>query len=307
LGVLKFKIIITEDNRARHRIRIEKQLHKKISKEEKARLGDGLFPNDMLALIISFIYVFLVIGLGTALSRRSKAGKSDISRKIVHIGAGNAIFFWPLYEHAWVVSVVPWVLAIFVLLLTPKSRVKAFRDMFQSMARDADRKKGHIIGPLLYIISIGLLVSAFGYGPYYPYFVFGAIGIEIMIWGDGFACLIGKRYGNSSKYEVFGCSRSVVGSFALLVFGFAAAMVTMLYFNSIVPLIQPSLALPVALTLPIMLETALIAAVVAMILEAITPFGIDNLTVPLLTTLVVLIIMLQLGLVAPVAWQWFVH
>jgi phytol kinase len=270
-------------------------------------LPDGLFPNDIVALVITYVYVFFVIGLGTILSKRSKAGKSDISRKIVHIGAGNAIFFWPLYEHAWVVSLAPWTLAIFVLLLTPKSRVKVFRDMFQSMAREMDRKKGHIIGPLLYIISIGLLVSAFGYGSYYPYFVIGAIGIEIMIWGDGFACLIGKRYGSSSKYEVFGCSRSVVGSLTLLVFGFIATMVTMFYFNSIVPLIQPSLALPVALTLPLMLEIALIAAVVAMILEAITPFGIDNVTVPLLTTLVILVILLQIGIVIPVAWQWFVH
>jgi dolichol kinase len=62
-----------------------------------------------------------------------------------------------------------------------------------------------------------------------------------MIWGDGFACLMGKRYGESSKYEVFGCSRSVVGSLALLVFGFIAAMATMFYFSYIVPLLQPSL------------------------------------------------------------------
>ncbi|WXG43212.1 MAG: hypothetical protein WED04_04045 [Promethearchaeati archaeon SRVP18_Atabeyarchaeia-1] len=267
----------------------------------------GIFPNDILASVIAFGYVFAVIGLGTALSKRSKAGKSDISRKIVHIGAGNAIFFWPLFEHSWVVSLVPWTLAVFVLLLTPKSRVKAFRDMFQSMARDMDRKKGHIIGPLLYIISIGLLVSVFGYGSYYLYFFVGAVGIEIMIWGDGFACLIGKRYGSGSQYEVFGCSRSVVGSLTLFVFGTIAAMATMFYFNSIVPLIQPSLAMPVGLTLPLMLEISLIAAFVAMILEAITPFGVDNLTVPLLTTLLVFFMLLQLGIVIPVAWQWFVH
>jgi phytol kinase len=276
-------------------------------KEENLHLSGGIFPNDILALIIAFVYVFAIIGLGTALSRRGKSGKSDISRKIVHIGAGNAILFWPLWEHLWIVSLVPWVLAIFVLLLTPKSRVKAFRDMFQSMARDLDRKKGHIIGPLLYIISIGLLVSIFGYGSYYPYFVVGAVGIEIMIWGDGFACLIGKRYGGSTQYEVFGCSRSVVGSFTLFVVGSIAAIATMFYFSSIVPLIQPSLAIPMALTLPTIIEVSLIAAFIAMILEAITPFGIDNITVPLLTALVVFFILIQLGVIVPVAWQWFVH
>jgi phytol kinase len=270
-------------------------------------LSDGLFPNDILALLVTYIYVFIVIGLGTVLRKRKGREKSDVSRKIVHIGAGNSILFWPLYEHAWAVSIAPWTLVIFVLLLTPKSRVKPFRDMFESMARELDRKKGHIIGPLLYIISIGLLVSAFGYGSYFPYFFIGAIGIEIMIWGDGLACLFGKRFGSSTQYEVFGCSRSVVGSLSLFVFGFIASVVTMFYFNSIVPIIRSAYALPVGLPFITMLEVALIAAFLAMIIEAVTPFGIDNITVPLLVTLVVFIILFEMGFVIPVVWQWFVQ
>jgi phytol kinase len=270
-------------------------------------LSNGLFPNDILALLITYVYVFAVIGLGTLLSRRGKGGKSDASRKVIHIGAGDSILFWPLYEHAWAVSIAPWTLAIFVYLLKPKSRVKAFRDMFQSMAREMDLKRGHIVGPLLYIISIGILVSIFGYGSYYPYFFVGAIGIMIMIWGDGFACLIGKRFGKGSQYEVFGCTRSVVGSVTLLIVGTIASLLTMVYFNSIVPIIRPSYALPVPLSLPIMLEIALIASSIAMIIEALTPLGVDNLTVPLLTSLIVFVIFVLIGVVIPVGWQWFVQ
>ena len=80
-------------------------------------MSNGLFPNDLLALLITYIYVFIIIGIGTALRKRKGREKSDISRKIVHIGAGNSILFWPLYEHAWVVSIAPWTLAIFVLVL----------------------------------------------------------------------------------------------------------------------------------------------------------------------------------------------
>jgi phytol kinase len=269
-------------------------------------LSDGLFPNDILALIVTYVYVFIIIGLGTALRKRKGREKSDISRKIVHIGAGNSIFFWPLYEHPWVVSIAPWTLAIFVLLLTPRSRVKPFRDMFESMARDMDRKKGHIIGPLLYIISIGLLVSVFGYGSYFPYFFIGAIGIEIMIWGDGLACLFGKRYGSSTQYEVFGCTRSVVGSLSLFIFGSIAALGTMFYFSSVVPIIRPAYTLPVPLPLMTMLEIALTAAFFAMIIEAITPFGIDNVTVPLFVAVIVFVLLFEMGFVIPVAWQWFV-
>jgi len=269
-------------------------------------LSNGLFPNDILALLITYVYVFAVIGLGTFLSKRGKGGKSDVSRKVIHVGAGNSILFWPLYEHAWAVSIAPWTLAIFVFLLTPKSRVKPFRDMFDSMAREMDRKRGHIVGPLLYIISIGLLVSAFGYGSYYPYFFVGAIGIMIMIWGDGFACIVGKRFGKSSQYEVFGCTRSVVGSLTLFIVGLIAALVTMIYFSSIVPIIRPAYTLPVALTFTVMLEIALIASFIAMIIEAITPLGVDNLTVPLLTSLIVFVIFVLIGVVIPVSWQWFV-
>lgn len=270
-------------------------------------MSDGVFPNDILALIVTYIYVFIIIGLGTALRMRKGREKTDISRKIVHIGAGNSIFFWPLYEHTWVVSIAPWTLAIFVLLLTPKSRVKAFRDVFESMAGEMDRKKGHIIGPLLYIISIGLLVSVFGYGSYFLYFFIGAIGIEIMIWGDGLACLFGKRYGSSTQYEVFGCTRSVVGSLSLFIFGSIAALATMFYFNSVVPIIQPAYTLPLALPFFTMLEVAFIAAFFAMIIEAVTPFGIDNVTVPLLVTIIVFVLLLEMGFVLPVAWQWFIH
>jgi phytol kinase len=268
-------------------------------------LTDGPFPSDVLALLITYTYVFAVIGLGTALSKRGKGGKSDASRKVIHIGAGNSILLWPLYEHTWVVSIAPWTLAVFVFLLTPKSRVKAFRDMFQSMARDKDLERGHIVGPLLYIISIALLVSAFGYGSYYLYFFIGAIGIMIMIWGDGFACLIGKRFGKSSQYEVFGCTRSVVGSFTLFVVGSIASLLTMLYFSSVVPTIRPAYTLPVALSLQVMVEIALIASLIAMIIEAVTPLGVDNLTVPMITSLVVFIILLLVGIVIPVGWKWF--
>jgi hypothetical protein len=44
-----------------------------------------------------------------------------------------------------------------------------------------------------------------------------------------------------------------------------------------------------------------------MIIEAVTPFGIDNVTVPLLVTLIVFILLFEMGFVIPVAWQWFVQ
>jgi dolichol kinase len=80
----------------------------------------------------------------------------------------------------------------------------------------------------------------------------------------------------------------------------------MIYFSTIVPMIRPAYTLPVALTFTVMLEIALIASFIAMIIEAVTPLGVDNLTVPLLTSLIVFVIFVLIGVVIPVSWQWFV-
>ncbi|TMD57953.1 MAG: hypothetical protein E6I93_01740 [Chloroflexi bacterium] len=94
-------------------------------------------------------------------------------------------------------------------------------------------------------------------------------GIMAMTWGDAFASIIGKRFGKHS-YTVPGSKghkRTPEGSLACFVFTFVAVAIT--------------LAIVSSLSLPLILLGGLFAAIVGTLLEAISPWGSDNLTVPI--------------------------
>ena len=84
-----------------------------------------------------------------------------------------------------------------------------------------------------------------------------------MAFGDGLAGLIGKSI-NSPKWSVLGQSKSIAGTFAM---GSVVAITT-----SIISLTN---------TLGIQPLEILVISLIATFLEQISPWGIDNLTVPI--------------------------
>lgn len=92
-----------------------------------------------------------------------------------------------------------------------------------------------------------------------------------MTWGDAFAAIIGQRFG-ARKFTALGRTRSLEGSLSMFAFSFAATFLALI-------------ALSVAQPLGASVALAFVVAVVATIVEAFSPFGIDNLTVPLSSAL----------------------
>jgi dolichol kinase len=92
-----------------------------------------------------------------------------------------------------------------------------------------------------------------------------AIGILAMSYGDGFASLIGTNFGKK-KYKIFTDEKSYVGSFAMFVFTFITMIVALVYYN-------------ISLTL-FVLAVLIFIAFIAMVVEGLTPKGLDNLSVP---------------------------
>ena len=88
-----------------------------------------------------------------------------------------------------------------------------------------------------------------------------------MTWGDGFAALIGKRFGKHS-YELWGMKKSWEGSSAMAIISFSVCAIILL--ATIGNLWQIWLI-------------SLIVGLSAAGLEAFSKFGIDNLTVPVLS------------------------
>ena len=175
----------------------------------------------------------------------------------MHIGVSN---WWLIamacFNNVIWASLVP---AVFIVL----NAISYRKDLFSAMERHEG--KGDL-GTVYYPVSL-LILTILCFGGYsLPYA--GALGVFVMGYGDGLAAVIGRRFG-LMKYHIFGNTKSYVGSLTMLMVSFLVCAVILWA------------ATPVFLG-TILLQ-ALILAVFATIVEAFSPFGLDNLTVPLLT------------------------
>ncbi|PKM60465.1 MAG: hypothetical protein CVU99_07955 [Firmicutes bacterium HGW-Firmicutes-4] len=205
---------------------------------------------NLLGIIVSFIYVFSVIFLAKFLERFGK----EASRKAVHILVCN---WWLLamvfFDSPIWAAVVP---ACFVVLNYLSYRFQ----LFSSMERGAG--KGDL-GTVYYAISLLILVMI-SFGPLENPVV-GGVGILIMGYGDGLAAVVGTRW-PIKPYQILGSEKTLSGS--LTMFG-ASFLVTLILLAATG---QSQDLIP-----------AIILAVLATGLEALTPQGLDNLTVPLVS------------------------
>lgn len=228
---------------------------------------------DILGIILSYVFAFGMLLLVEAI-RRWRNYPTEFTRKLVHIGAGMWVWVILLLFDHWQFAVIP--TATFILFNYLFLRYHIFSSM--------DPKEGATPGTVYFAFSCTLLLFIFhmdweqGFPRGFEYYAMS--GIMAMTWGDAFAAIIGKRFGKHS-YKVPGRKnhrRTLEGSLACLIFTFAAVSIT--------------LAIMSSLPLPLILTGGLIAALVATLLEAISPSGSDNLTVPI----VVAIVLFWLGL-----------
>lgn len=207
-------------------------------------------PGLWVQITVVGIWLGFVLVLAEALYQVTDA-EPEIVRKIVHIGTGNVILFaWWLQVPTWV-GIAASVVAAAIALL---SYILPLFPGINSVGR-------HSWGTFFYAVSIGLLIAWFWplEKPYYA-----AIGILIMAFGDGFAALIGRKFGKH-PYQLWGEKKSVEGSLTMAVISYA---VTVLILCSV----QGN-------SWQIWL-TAIGVALLATVLEAFSKIGIDNLTVP---------------------------
>lgn len=211
--------------------------------------------NNIIGIIISFLFVILLIVISSLLGKK-KILSNEGTRKFIHIGVSNwwiiAMYY---FDNKFYASVVPFVFIITNYLSYRFNIVKA-------MERVGERNS---MGTVYFPISLFILVLI-SFGPSsHPYI--GALGILIMGYGDGFAAIAGKKYG-SSKYYILGSEKSLQGT------------LTMFAVSAIVAFAVLSIYSPEGA-----FRNSALLALVATVLESITPYGMDNLTVPILTTL----------------------
>jgi len=98
-----------------------------------------------------------------------------------------------------------------------------------------------------------------------------------MSYGDGFASLLGVKF-SKRKYRIWRDEKSYVGSASMFVFTFITIIVALLYYG-------------ISITQYMLLVMAFIALVTT-IVEALTPKGLDNLSVPFVAAFLYWIILI---------------
>ena len=219
--------------------------------------------SDPIALMFAFLYVSVVLAVSEML-RRGLRLSVDLTRKFVHIAVGMIAFPLVLLFQSWQFAIIPPLVFIVV------NYVSYRRHIFAGMETAERGQLGTIYFPISFSILIPLLWSQ-------PALL--AASLMPMTWGDAFAALIGQRFGKR-KFTVLGQTRSIEGSLTMFVFSLLAVFLTLLFF-----------AQPLATSFVFALIVALIASVV----EACSPFGIDNLTVPLSSAIVLAVLSVIIG------------
>jgi phytol kinase len=207
--------------------------------------------NDWLGFLISLVYIFGLIGLAEIL-RRQHGYSSDFTRKVIHIGVGMLAWALPFLFNE------PWLFIVACIGFMVLNLLDWRFGFFAAMSSNSRSNLGTVYFPL------AAAVVAYVYWDTPPIMV---AALMPLTWGDGLAPVIGKLYGKHN-YEIKGTSRSLEGSIG---FFFAALAATWLALW-IIPG-SPALT-PAEAFLP-----ALIVSFFTAVVEAVTIWGLDNLTI----------------------------
>lgn len=220
---------------------------------------------DLVGFLLSgaLVAFFLALALLVVRCGKEKLGSScsEIARKIVHIGVSNwfFIYYFCFETSFWaIVGLAAFAILNFVLTLSG-----AFAAIIGKQSEE--RSWGVVYYPLSLILL--LLFVHFGYGEK------ADVGCALlgMGYGDGFAALIGQKFGKRKVLK--NSKKSLVGSLTMWIIVFLIVFFLKLWLSS-------SNVSIFALAL-----YSILIGFVASVAEAITPLGLDNVSVPVVVFL----------------------
>lgn len=219
----------------------------------------GITLESIFGLLISILYIVIIIAISTRLTHLP----FEFSRTFTHILVMNwwliATFFIKDY---WLAITAPILFVIFNTL----NVIYNFIPAINTKRRDSNK------GPIYYALAVFILTAATFHTP--SFHIVGGIGLLVMAYGDGFAALIGQKYGTHT-YTIFKGHKTFEGSFTMLVISMIVITTYQYLQLGTVDFIQ-----------------VFLLSLVATLVEAISPFGIDNLFIPILVSLLYFIMIL---------------
>lgn len=206
---------------------------------------------DWIALIVSFVYVFAMIGIAEGL-RKWQNYSVDFTRKFIHIAVGMWAFGTVWFFESRAFAIIPPLAFIFI------NAYSYWQGTFQAMETGEKGKLGTVYFPLSFVIIVWFLWDK-------PHLLVASL--MPMTWGDAMAAIVGSRVGRRA-FSFLGTKRTFEGSLTMFLASWVATLVALV-------VLAPD-GIQFMTALGVSAVTALGSAAV----EALSPWGIDNLSVP---------------------------
>ncbi len=215
---------------------------------------------DVIALIVSFAYVFAMIGIAEGL-RKWRGYGVDFTRKFIHIAVGMWAYGTVLLFRSRAWAIIP------PLAFVAINAFSHWHGTFKAMETGEKWKLGTVYFPLSFAAVL--------------WFLWGQPALLVaslmpMTWGDALAAVVGRRIGKH-RYTILGNARSLEGSAVMFLAGWV---------STLIPLVLIGQA-----DLFTAMGVAAATALAATVIEAVSPWGIDNLTVPAVSAMVLVLLL----------------
>lgn len=213
---------------------------------------------NWIGIIVSFVFVGFIIFLSSKLH----FSVPENQRKFVHIILGNWWFIPLIFIDSWPYAIFPPFIFIFVNLLAAKTKNTA-------LSSEVSEREYISYGTVLYPISMCVLVIL-SYCVYKDVRI-GGIGMIALAYGDGLAAVIGTKY-PYGRFSIFKNKKSLSGCLTMFIVSFLLIYLYLTATN----------------LFPFQTNGIIIVAIISFIstiAEILTPYGFDNLSVPIISVL----------------------
>lgn len=211
--------------------------------------------SNIIGIIVSVLFIGIIMAAGKLFE---KAGK-EASRKFIHIMLSN----W------WIIAIVffdnMWSAALLPLVFVVINYVSFKTNLIKVMERDEGTENKDSLGTVYYAISL-LILALITFGPLNNPII-GLCGILVMGYGDGLAAVIGQAI-KSKTFKIAGNTKSIAGCITMFAITCIILSGFLYYYSAEYWAIK-----------------SIVVAGIMTLIEAVSIKGTDNITVPLLTSL----------------------
>ncbi|NHI83598.1 MAG: phosphatidate cytidylyltransferase [Candidatus Thorarchaeota archaeon] len=248
---------------------------------------------DFIAFIVSFILILMLVQINAAIEKSGKLS-TTVTRKVIHTFAAPLwVVTWVLFSGSvfsrWLALIVP---LLFVILFVAIGTGKMVNEDFvSSMSRSGDPKE--LLGGTLYYAFLMMVVAVLWFYVPADATLANATPLALIVFGclaggDGLADVIGRKYGGEKKFGIGGAEKTLAGTIGMFIGSVLSSIILVFLFS-----IEVSSFALIDLLLPI-----IVVSIVATIVEALTPKGLDNITITI-AAIVMCLILPYIGLFWP--------